>query len=264
MSKVFEYIKNANVVDMLIMLILLAFIPSVLFKDYVALNLALPTDWNAFLLKPWTVLTYGFIHKNFIHLFSNILILFYLGNIFIDFLGSKKLFFFYFSGMIIGGIAFLMYYKFSSDVLKAPLVGASAAVTAVFIGLAVKVPNYALQFRFIGSIKLWILAVIWIFLSVLALSGVEAGAAVSHLGGALTGAIFTLIFGAKNGNKREPKKKKFKKIYRNPEAPNTKLSYRKNKENQEQVDALLDKISKSGYDSLSQEEKEFLFNQREP
>jgi len=254
------------VVEQIILVCLLFFIPSVLVPYWMLDWFSLPNKVNDFFMKPWTIITYGFVHIRFIHIFSNLLVLYYFGNLFIDFFNKKTFLIYYFLGILTGGVFFLVYSHFSNHPIASPLIGSSAAVTAIFIGLTAKVPHYALNFRFIGSVEIWILAVIWVFISVVGTSGVDSGASVAHLGGGVMGYALTFINGNKkrfNFSGKQSVKKQFKKVYKNPNGIKTKSSYRKNKVNQDQINAILDKISKSGYDSLSKVEKEFLFNQKE-
>ncbi len=259
-------IKNTNAVEQIILVCLLFFVPSVLVPYWMLDWFSLPNNVNEFLNKPWTIFTYGFVHIRFLHIFSNLLVLYYFGNLFVDFFNKRIFLIYYLSGILAGGVFFLVYSQFSNNPIASPLIGSSAAVTAIFIGLTAKVPHYALNFRFIGNIEIWILAVIWVFLSVVGTSGVDPGASVAHLGGGVLGYALTFIYGDQKWfkfNGRPSKKIQFKKVYKNPHGIKTKPSYRNNKENQEQINAILDKISKSGYDSLSKDEKEFLFNQKE-
>jgi len=178
---------------------------------------------------------------------------------------------YYILGLLVGGVLFIGYYELSNKSSVFPLGGASAAVTAIFIGVAAKAPHYALRLRFVGSVELWVLAAIWITISALASSGVNAGSGVAHLGGAVTGYLLTAYFNEGSFLERQlirkpkPKSKKhpFQKVYRTKSAPKVKPSHQKQKQNQEKVDVILDKISKSGYEALSKDEKDFLFNQKE-
>jgi len=219
--------------------------------------------------KPWTLLTYGLVHFDLVHIFSNLLVLYFIGNLFLDFFSPKKFLIYYILGLLIGGILFIGYFELSNKTTNWSLIGASAAVTSIFIGVAAKVPHYALRLRFVGSVELWVLAAIWITISALGSSGDYAGSGVAHLGGAITGYLLTTYFneGAflEKLVKRKPKlaKNPFKKVYRTKSPIKTKPSRSKKKQDQQKVDAILDKISKSGYEALSKDEKDYLFNQKE-
>ncbi len=261
-----SHIKQANVVEKFIYMNIVVFIIINLFSKYLYGMLALPSDVHAFMYKPWTLITYSFVHLRFFHIFSNVLILYYIGNLFLDFFNKEKFIIYYFSGLLVGGLVFMTYF-FQKETYSM-LIGASAAVTAILVGLATKIPHYSLQFRFIGSIELWVIAAIWIGLSVLGTGGINAGGAMAHLGGGIIGFVLTKYFDEASSlsgwlkQNRTKKKSAFKNVYTNPKAPNTTQSYRNKKQNQRKIDAILDKISKSGYEALTKEEKDFLFNQK--
>ncbi len=228
---------------------------------------ALPSIFESFIVKPWTIISYGFSHKGFLHILLNSVLLFYFGNLFLDFFSKRDFLSYYFLGIIVGGIAFLTSYNFFPALIHQnnSLVGASAGVTAILIGIATKIPNYALQLRFIGALKLWYIAIGFILWFIIQLSaGINTGGNLAHLGGALTGFLLTTQtdkgknFSSFLGNlfksrKQSPLKTVYKKA--NP-VSNTKSS----NGHQRKVDAILDKISKSGYETLNQEEKDFLFS----
>jgi membrane associated rhomboid family serine protease len=267
MQSIITYLQKTNAVERIILLCLLIFIPGILVPYWMVEWFNMPSEIDAFLLKPWTIITYGFTHINFLHILSNLLVLYYFGNVFIDFFNTRQFLIYYFLGIIAGGISYMLFYVFTPHLESQHLVGASAGVTSIFIGLAAKVPHYTFRFRFIGFVEIWILAVIWIVLSVIGTGGVDAGAAVAHLGGGVIGYLLTFLGGHISLDKLNFKtanpKKTFKKIYTQPNGIKTQPGYRKKKEIQDQINYILDKISKSGYDSLTQEEKEFLFNQKE-
>ncbi|MCC7521445.1 MAG: rhomboid family intramembrane serine protease [Flavobacteriaceae bacterium] len=267
MQSIITYLQKTNVVERIILLCLLFFIPGIFMPYWVVEWFNMPSEIHEFFTKPWTIITYGFTHIYFLHILSNLIVLYYFGNVFIDFFNTRQFLIYYFLGIIAGGISYLLFYRFTPHLESQHLIGASAGVTSVFIGLAAKVPHYTFRFRFIGFVEIWILALIWIVLSVLGTGGVDAGAAVAHLGGGLMGYILTFLGGhiALNTFKfnKSNSKKSFKKVYSQPNGIKTQPGYRKKKEIQEQINLILEKISKSGYNSLTQEEKEFLFNQKE-
>ena len=146
------------------------------------------------------------------------------------------------------------------------LIGGSAGISAIFIGITTYLPNYQFKIRFIGFVKLWYLAAIWIGLDLLALSGSNAGGHFAHLGGALFGFLYVNQGSLKKrslwnivSSGFKTKKNPFKKVYTSKEKRSK--TKKTSSFNQEQIDVILDKISKSGYDALSQSEKEFLFKQ---
>lgn len=262
--------NKANIVEKIIYINVFLFLITFLLTDFVINWFALPAGFDAFLYKPWTLFSYTFIHQGFFHVLSNLLVLYYLGNLFLNFYTKKQLLNCYFSGAVFGGIIFLGYYSFIDKNDAGALAGASAAVTAVFIAIATRIPRYALQLRFIGSVELWVMAAIWVVLSILQIASPEKGSAIAHLSGALFGFMyakqlekgndvgkwfenmvdfFTNSFGTK---KTGPLKTVYKSGKKSSSEEVSKTKQRK-------INDILDKISKSGYESLSQEEKDFLF-----
>ncbi len=228
--------------------------------DWFALN----ANFNSLLIKPWTLVSYGFLHSGFFHILFNMLLLYYIGNIFLDFFNRKQFLTYYILGIITGGIFYILSYNYlpALKTQQTILVGASAGVTAVLVGIASHIPQYALRFQFIGNIKLLYIALFFVALDVIQIPVGNAGGHIAHLGGALVGFLLTSQF---NQGKNyinwieklfQPKgKKPLKTVYK------TKKSTTSNKteSQQAQIDRILDKISKSGYETLSKEEKDFLF-----
>lgn len=146
------------------------------------------------------------------------------------------------------------------------MLGASAGISAIFIGIATYMPNYELKFPLIGFVKLWVLACIWVAIDIIQIPAGNAGGHLAHIGGALFG--FFYVRSASNKEldifksikkffaKKEPK---LKTVYKS--GNKTPKSKTNKTQNQQDIDAILDKISKSGYDTLSKSEKEFLFKQ---
>jgi membrane associated rhomboid family serine protease len=261
--------NKANVVEKIIYINVALFLITVLFTKFSIQWLALPTSLSDFLYKPWTIVSYAFIHQRLFHILSNLLVLYYIGNLFLNFYTKKQFLNFYFLGMLVGGIVFLLNYYFLNKT-GAPLAGASAAVTTIFVAIATKIPRYALHLRFIGSIELWVLAAIWVALSILQLAAVDNGGAIAHVSGAVFGFVY-----AKQLEKGNDIGKWFEKLlnyftYLTKPKNNSPLKtvYKSQKKasttdvsktKQRKIDDILDKISKSGYESLTQEEKDFLF-----
>ncbi len=227
---------------------------------------ALKPDFNTLLSKPWTLISYGFLHSGFFHILFNMLFLYYIGIIFLDFFSSKQFLVYYFLGIISGGVFYMLSYNYlpGLQTQKTVLVGASAGVTAVLIGIASLIPQYSLRFRFIGNIKLLYIALAFIILDSVQIPAGNAGGHIAHLGGALIGYLLTkqfqqgksLIFWIENLF-RPNRKKPLKTVYKNKSVPQTKTN--KSDSQQVQIDRILDKISKSGYETLTKEEKDFLF-----
>ncbi|UMB60942.1 rhomboid family intramembrane serine protease [Lutibacter sp. A80] len=261
--------NKANTVEKIIYVNVFLFLITVIFTKFSIQWFALPTSLNSFLYKPWTLISYAFIHERLFHILSNLLVLYYIGNLFLDFFTKKQFLNFYFLGAIIGAIAFLTYNYFA---LKngAPLGGASAAVSTIFVAIATKIPRYAIQLRFIGSVELWVLAAIWVSMSILQLANPDNGGAIAHLSGALFGFIYANQLEKGNdigkwfegllnyfSNFIKPKENSPLKTVHKSKGRTSKNDISIPK--QRKIDLILDKISKSGYESLTQEEKDFLF-----
>lgn len=228
---------------------------------------SLQADYTVLLSRPWTLVSYGFLHDGFIHILSNLIVLFYIGNLFIEYFTQKQLLHFYLFGTLFGGLLFLGSYNYFPLFKNqaAVLVGASAGISAIFVGIATYMPNYQLKIRFIGFVKLWHLAAVWMGLDLLGLAGANAGGHFSHLGGALFGFLYVnqasnkkIMLWEKIVTAFTPKKKPLKTVYTSKKKSTTNKT---KSMQQQQIDVILDKISKSGYETLSKEEKEFLFKQ---
>ncbi len=236
---------------------------------------AVPSNISDLILKPWTLLTYMFLQESFFHLFFNMIILYFSGRIFSEYLNSVKLLSVYIWGGLFGGLLFVITYNifpvFQGAVYySVPLLGSSAAVIAILVAIATHVPNYNIHLIIIGRVKLKHLAIFFIIIDVLSIQRGNAGGHISHLGGALWG--FTYIWLLKNGYSMNwsrfklPKfsvRNKPRKAYTNPGKPKRPVSddeYNRNKNKQQkEIDTILEKISKSGYSSLTKKEKELLF-----
>jgi len=257
--------KKASTIEQLIYINIIVFALTYLFKSFGSLMgsgdnfffrwFALPAELDVFMARPWTIISYGFLHGDFLHILFNLLLLFYIGNLFLDFFTKKQFYIYYGLGIVVGGLFYLVSYSFFPTLLGAQgiLVGASAGVSAILIGLATKIPNYAIHLRFIGPVKLWYIALAFVFIDIVQLPISNTGGHLAHLGGACIGFILSSV------RLSPPKKKKttspLKTVYKNKQKTSTSTQ-------QQRVDAILDKISKSGYEALRQDEKDFLFSIR--
>ena len=270
--------KNGNIIEKLIYINVAIFIFTNLSQLFIKspinqLNFfvewfSLDDSFSNLLTKPWTIISYGFVHADFIHIIVNLITLFFIGNLFLDYFTEKQLLTFYLLGTLFGGVFFLLSHNYFPlfEGKSSILVGASAGISAIFIGITTYMPNFQLKVRFIGFVKLWHLAIIWVGLDILALTGGNAGGHFAHLGGALFGFLYV----NKAANKElkiwetisdvfKSKEKPLKTVYKSDKK--TTKSKQNTSLNQQQIDAILDKISKSGYDTLTTVEKEFLFKQ---
>ena len=194
--------------------------------------------------------------------------LYFVGNLFIQYFTQKQTLNFYLLGTFFGGVLFILSQSYFPlfEGRNSTLVGASAGISAIFIGISTYMPNYELKIRFIGFVKLWYLAAIWLTFDIIGLVGPNAGGSFSHLGGSLFGFLYVNQVSTKKNRFFEiisalfnTKKNNLKTVYK---SANKKEDPRKSKGvHQEKIDRILDKISKSGYDTLTQTEKEFLFKQ---
>jgi len=235
--------------------------------------LALPADFGLLASRPWTLITYMFLHFEFLHILFNLLWLYWMGQIFLGYFDQGKLVTIYLLGGIFGGLFYVAGYNsfpaFSQIVSDSRLLGASASVIAIVAALAVHAPNHTLHLMFIGPVKMKYIALVSVLMYVIGISSTNAGGNLAHLGGAFCGAIYVLQL--RRGNNRNKKEiglfSDLKKVF-SPK-PKVTLSYRKpvddieynrqKNQDQKRMNEILEKISKSGYDSLSKEEKEILF-----
>ena len=268
--------KSGNIVEKLIYINLAIFLFTLfvsVFKDlyrgqmnWVLEWFSLEDSFSSLLTKPWTIITYGFLHADFLHVHLNLITLYFIGNLFITYFTQKQLLNFYLLGTFSGGLLYIISHNYFPlfDGKSSILVGASAGISAIFIGITTYIPNYQLKLRFIGFVKLWNLAAIWIGLDILALSGTNAGGHFAHLGGALFGFLYVNQVSDKKikiwGKIASlfKSKKHLRTVYKSGKKSNLNKS---TSLTQQQIDGILDKISKSGYDTLSKAEKDFLFKQ---
>lgn len=241
-------------------------------------QLALSSNGWVLLRHPWTLLTYAFVHEGVLHVLMNMLNLYWFGQLIREYLGDRRLVSLYVLGALAGGAMFLLAYNFLpvfQGQVGIPLIGASAAVTAIIVAAATKLPNYTFMLFLFGAVKIkWIAAVVVVVLSIAPIYGGNPGGGLSHLGGALIGFLFIkqLDAGRDLGQpvmaiggwfsrlfQRGPAMKvTHRNAVPNPTRPATSKANPSTTPTEE-VDLILDKISRSGYESLSKEEKQKLF-----
>lgn len=210
----------------------------------------------------YTILTYQFFHDGLLHILFNMLWLYWMGRIFLDFLKPRQFHFVYLAGGFAGALVFLAAYNvfpvFATALPAATVIGASASVMAIIVAAATLVPDYSMRLLFLGDVKLKYLALAYIVLDIIGVATKDAGGSFAHLGGAVFGfAYIKLLRGGTDWSnifKRKPKLR----VVRN-ESSGAGNRKQPDKVNQEEIDRILDKISKSGYDKLNKEEKETLF-----
>ena len=221
-------------------------------------KLYLPAEINLIKLQPWSIFSFMFIHLNFVHLIFNMLLLYFIGNIFLQWLDDKQLIFIYLLGGISGGLFFVLCYNYipllQKNIENTLALGASASIFAIMMAITIYKPDHKIQIPFIQKIKLKNITIFLTIYYIVSLSGGNTGGYLAHIGGG----IFSFIY-----MKKLDTSKIFKSIFKNSSKFNEKDSdyiynQKQNKKNKE-IDIILEKISKSGYKSLNKKEKEILF-----
>lgn len=237
--------------------------------------LGVSSNLHVVLHRPWTLISYMFLHFDFLHILFNMIVLYVGGRLFTDFIGADRLTVTYLLGGLTGALfyiaSFNVFPAFSEVVAYSVAIGASASVLAIFIAVAAYMPNYHLPLLLFGRIKLKYIAIFFVVLDVLSIDKGNPGGHLAHLGGALWGYIYArllikgkdpalvLSFYLGKITRLFSKKPRFRVEYTR-ERPVDDVEYnRQRAEKQEKIDIILDKISKSGYESLTKEEKELLF-----
>lgn len=222
-------------------------------------KLILPSNTSTLIKQPWSIISYMFFHKTFIHLLFNMIWLHFAGKLFLDYFNEKQFFSTYILGGICGGILFILSFNylpaFEIANQNAKAMGASASVLAIMFAISTHIPNYRIQIPFIGMIKIKYLAIALIILDVISIPKGNAGGHIAHIGGALFGYIY-----AKQLNKGIDISKNLYQLINIVSLKNIFKKQNKTKKNQTKIDTILEKISKSGYSSLNKQEKEILFN----
>jgi membrane associated rhomboid family serine protease len=236
--------------------------------------LAIPSNPHVLVRRPWTFITYMFLHEGFLHIFFNLLWLFWFGSIFIQELGTKKLLSTYLLGGLAGGVLFVLFYNlfpvFAPVRDQAIALGASASVMAVVVAAAAYRPDRRLYLVLIGPVKIGYIALVMFVLTSLIDFSVNAGGKIAHIGGALMGFLFAYYYKRGKDIFRgfdrmmdrmatwfAPGKKRMRVTHKRPADD---IEYNRQKaDEQKEVDQILEKISKGGYDSLTAREKELLF-----
>jgi membrane associated rhomboid family serine protease len=241
--------------------------------------LALPASVTALAVKPWTILTYMFLHLDFLHILFNLLWLYWFGRIFLEYMNSRKLLFTYLMGGIAGGLLYILAFNvfpvFHPMLAKSLALGASASVMAIVVAISTFVPNYTIHLLLFGRVKIIYLALILFIFDFFAIPGGNSGGHLAHIGGAMWGFLYVLYLrrghlpflnGASmkwTAAKTNPFTRSSSKANKSGPAdarPKTDDEYNAEKiDIQKKTDSILDKISKGGYDSLTKEEKAFLF-----
>ena len=241
-------------------------------SGFLSVWLAVPSSVKSLIYRPWTLITYSFYHENFLHILFNMLWLFFMGRLFTEYLGEKKILPLYLVGGLCGSLLFISFYNlfplFSREVDIAVALGASASVLAITVAIATLLPDYEVAlFLPQWRVKLKYIAIALFVIDLLSITGNNAGGNIAHIGGAIFGFIYIkqlkkgrdLTGGLQRLIDRITQKKKpsIKVVFRKDASDES--YHNKKANNQETIDKILDKISRSGYASLTNEEKELLF-----
>ncbi|WP_242085291.1 rhomboid family intramembrane serine protease [Aestuariivivens sediminis] len=273
-------LKRLNVFEKIIVINLVVFLLGLIYRPLLEW-FELPSSFNTFILQPWSLVSYAFVHYEFMHILFNMLWLYIIAQWILNLFNPKMALNIYFLGAISGAVLYVLVYNLFPDVfMNSRLVGASASIRALLIFLCAYMPHKEFRF-FTLSIKLWYIGLAIVILDVLGLiSGIKdpiygnSGGNIAHLGGAFLGYLYAkqLARGTDIGKGFEKfvdaiagvfkfsNRKPFKKVHKNK---NKVGGFNKSDFNefnkQKKIDIILEKISKSGYESLTKEEKEFLF-----
>lgn len=237
--------------------------------------LAVPSSLKTLLTRPWTLITYMFLHKDIWHILFNMLWLYWFGTIFLQYLDQKKLVSVYLLGGISGAVLYILSFNvfpaFAGMVSESVAIGASASVMAVVIAIAAYVPDYTVHLLLLGRVKIKYMALAIFVLTSFMDFSVNSGGKLAHTGGAVFGYFYALNIRQGRDIGRVISRaidfivtqfkpgKKMKVTYKKP---STEYKYNSMKsEHQARINTILDKISKGGYDSLTKEEKETLFKE---
>ena len=240
--------------------------------------LALPASFTRFAWQPWSIFTYMFMHAGFLHILFNMLWLYWFGALFLYFFSGKHLRGLYIVGGICGGLLYMISYNvfpyFRPMTDYSFMLGASASVLAIVAATAYREPNYPIRLLLFGTIRLKYLALIVIGTDLLFITSSNAGGHIAHLGGALAGVWFAASLSKGSDltswiNKCldalvsivsfKPRKPKMKVHYGTGKQKDYDYNARK-KAQSDEIDRILDKLKKSGYESLTTEEKKSLFD----
>lgn len=239
--------------------------------------LAVPSQINTLLIRFWTLFTYMFVHVGFMHILFNMLWLYWFGKIFLSYFNDRTLGSLYVIGGFAGALLYIVAFNtipYYLDLGHGVMIGASASVMAVVMAAAFYRPETSLNLLFFGRVKIIYIALIVFFIDFLSLgSGENPGGHVAHIGGAVIGYLFAMQY--KKGKdftlpisrfldsianlfKKRKVKGVHKVVYKKAESDYD-YNYRKT-EQSKKIDAILDKLKQSGYNSLSSEEKRQLFD----
>lgn len=244
----------------------------------------MPAGIPQFLMQPWTIISYMFLHEGFLHIIFNMLFLYWFGLLVQEYLGSRKLVNLYILGGIAGGLLYMILYNiapyFSDRVDSALMLGASAGVYAIVVAAATLRPDTEFHLLLLGPVKIKYIAIFYVLVAFANSAGANAGGELAHLGGAALGFVYILQLnkGIDIGKPVQTVGTFFEKLF--SQKPKVKVTYRRDTDStrkktgrsstasaasssrstQEEIDRILDKIADKGYDNLTKEEKRKLFD----
>lgn len=235
---------------------------------------SVPASASELVLKPWTLISYMFFHVDFLHILFNLVWLYWFSKIFLSYFDQSQLVGVYILGGLAGAFLFILAFNlfpvFNQSLPGSVCLGASAGVLAIVIAISAYVPNYTLYLLFLGPVKLKYIALVSIVIDIISIPAGNAGGHIAHLGGALFGFLFvaslknktdlTRAFQLKQWKWKNPFRRKSKLKVNYGDIPRDDYAYNARKlADQAEIDKILDKISKGGYDSLNKDEKDKLF-----
>ena len=232
--------------------------------------LGVSSNTNIVIKKPWTIISYMFIHIGIFHLLVNLLVLHFSGKIFLEYLSKHQLLSTYLMGGMIGAITYILTFNlfpvFEEIRISSIAIGASASIFAILFAITTYVPNFSINLFFINGIKLKHIAIITLIIDILSIPKGNPGGHIAHIGGALYGSFYIYMY-KRNMNSGYLMESLISWVLKK-----NVIQYKKNesdyeyntrkKKEQEEIDGILDKINRSGYDSLSEKEKQILFKQK--
>ncbi|NBV57379.1 MAG: rhomboid family intramembrane serine protease [Bacteroidetes bacterium] len=274
----YEFYKGNSAIRQIIMINLAAFIFTVFVGVIARLSgfppedlleyFYIPSNLGKLIIRPWTILTNIFFHAGFWHLLGNMILLYFIGRILEDFMDFKKIWKIFLYGGISGALLFVTSYNifpvFNEVVGYKKLLGASGGVTAILVATGTYLPRYQIRPFGLFNVELRWVALFFVFrdLYMFPVSD-NTGGLFAHMGGAILGLVYVLNLQGKITRPNLNQKPFFWDRHRDERSRGPIITDKKPKPNQEEVDAILDKISQSGYDSLSKYEKEILFKASE-
>ena len=246
-------------------------------NHFIESYLSLPSNLSELVKKPWTLISYMFVHQDFLHILFNMVWLHFGSKLFLQYFNGKQLLSTYFLGGIFGGLIYISAFNIFPVFQDAPFInsvaiGASASVLAIFIAIATYSPNYIVNLTFIGNTFIKHIAIFLVVLDFLLIEKNNPGGHIAHLGGAIFGFLYinllrkgvdlSVNFYTFLSYFKFSKKTKLKKVHKKRSSKNNDDIFRNKKsDKQKKINSILEKISKSGYDSLTKQEKELLFKE---